>query len=80
MPMPTGMRLVKTHGPRFVPWMWAINGAFSVLGAVLSVVLAILYGASWAMMLGILIYFIALTISFTWKKKSLSDLQTTVQR
>ena len=80
MPMPTGMRFVKTHSPIFVPWMWAINCAFSVLGAVLSVVLAILYGASWALMLGILIYFIALTISFTWKKKSLSEIEITSER
>ncbi|MCA2003410.1 MAG: hypothetical protein LDL06_01425, partial [Candidatus Nitrosotenuis sp.] len=34
MPMPTGMRIVKQYKPTFVPWMWAINGAFSVLGAV----------------------------------------------
>jgi hypothetical protein len=76
MPMPTGMRLVKVHSPRYVPWMWAINGAFSVFGAVLSATIAILSGSSWAMMLGISIYFIALGISFTWKKKPLSEIQT----
>jgi len=75
MPMPTGMRLVKSHSPVYVPWMWAINGAFSVFGAVLSVTIAILVGASWALMLGIMIYFIALVISFSWKKKSISELQ-----
>jgi hypothetical protein len=79
MPMPTGMRLVKAHSPRYVPWMWAINGAFSVFGAVLSVTIAILSGSSWAMMLGISIYFIALGISFTWKKKLLSEIQTQPQ-
>jgi len=71
MPMPTGMRLVKSHGPLYVPWMWAINGAFSVFGAILSVTIAILVGASWALMLGIMFYFIALGISFSWKKKSI---------
>jgi hypothetical protein len=75
MPMPTGMRVVKAHNPKFVPWMWAINGAFSVLGSVLSVTIAILQGASYALMLGISIYFIALGISFSWKKKSLSEIQ-----
>ena len=30
MPLPTGMRLLKVHRPDFIPWMWAINGAFSV--------------------------------------------------
>jgi hypothetical protein len=70
MPMPTGMRLVKTHSPVHISWMWAISGAFSVLGSVLSVTIAILIGASWAMMLGILTYLIALGISFLWKKKN----------
>jgi hypothetical protein len=78
MPMPTGMRVVKEHSPKYVPWMWAINGAFSVLGSVLSVAIAILQGASYALMLGIVIYFVALGISFSWKKKSLSETQPSV--
>ncbi len=76
MPMPTGMRVVKSYNPLYVPWMWAINGAFSVLGSVLAVTIAILQGASYALMLGISIYFIALGISFSWKKKSISEVQT----
>jgi hypothetical protein len=76
MPMPTGMRVVKTHNPTYVPWMWAINGAFSVLGSVLSVVIAILQGASFALMLGIAVYLIALVISFSWKRKSISEIQS----
>jgi len=74
MPMPTGMRVVKVHNPKYVPWMWAINGAFSVLGSVLSVTIAILQGASYALMLGISIYFIALGISFSWRKISISEI------
>jgi cytochrome c biogenesis protein CcdA len=51
--------------------MWAINGAFSVLGAVLSVVIGILYGASYAMGMGILIYLAALGIALGWKKQTI---------
>ena len=69
MPLPTGMRLLKAHRPERIPWMWGINGAFSVLGAVLAVALGILYGSSIAMILGILVYAISLAISFAWKKK-----------
>ena len=69
MPLPTAMRLIKSHSPTHVPWMWAINGAFSVMGAVLSVVIGILFGASYAMTLGVLVYFIALGIAFSWKRK-----------
>lgn len=68
MPLPTGIRLLKTNRPEYIPWMWSINGAFSVLGAVLSVMLGIMYGSSYAMVLGILIYLIPLAMSFAWKK------------
>ena len=71
MPLPTGIRLLKSNWPEYIPWMWAINGAFSVLGAVLSVIIAIMYGSSEAMMLGISIYIVALAISFVWKKKTI---------
>jgi len=71
MPLPTAMRLIKSFTPTYVPWMWAINGAFSVLGAVLTVVIGITYGASYAMTLGVLIYFIALGIAFSWKKNTM---------
>src|ERR671922_987754 len=77
MPLPTGMRLLKVHRPEYIPWMWAVNGAFSVLGAVLAVIIGITYGSSEAMILGILIYFIALAISFfAWKKKAIVSVAT----
>ncbi len=76
MPLPTGMRLLKVHRPDYIPWMWAINGAFSVLGAVLAIALAIMYGSSLAMILGILIYLIALGISFASKKKTITQVAT----
>lgn len=69
MPMPTGIRLLKSRRQEYVSWMWAINGAFSVLGAVISVVVAIMYGSSEALMLGISIYVAALAVSFMWKQK-----------
>jgi predicted membrane-bound spermidine synthase len=76
MPFPTGIRLLKAHRPEYIPWMWAINGAFSVLGAVLAIALGIMYGSSHAMILGILIYLIALGISFASKKKTISQVAT----
>jgi hypothetical protein len=76
MPLPTGMRLLKVHRPDYIPWMWAVNGAFSVLGAVLAIALGIMYGSSLAMILGILIYLIALGISFASKKKAITQVAT----
>jgi hypothetical protein len=76
MPLPTGMRLLKVHRPDYIPWMWAINGAFSVLGAVLAIALGIMYGSSLAMVLGVLVYLIALGISFATKKKTITQVAT----
>jgi hypothetical protein len=76
MPLPTGMRLLKVHRPDHIPWMWAVNGAFSVLGAVLAIALGIMYGSSLAMVLGILIYLIAFGISFASKKKMITQVAT----
>ena len=76
MPLPTGMRLLKVHRPDFIPWMWAINGAFSVLGAVLAIALGIMYGSSFAMILGVLVYLIALGISVASKKKTITQVAT----
>lgn len=70
IPFPTGMRIVKTYFPSNVPWMWAINGAFSVLGAVLATSIGIMYGLSWSLVLGVIAYCIAFGIAATWKKKS----------
>lgn len=72
MPFPTGMRMVKTYFPTNVAWMWAINGAFSVFGAVLAASIGIMYGLSWSMALGVIAYSIAIGIAATWKKKILS--------
>lgn len=71
IPLPTGMRILKSHLANHIPWMWAINGAFSVLGAVMSVVIGIVLGASYAMILGIAIYLAAFGISLRWKKQTI---------
>jgi hypothetical protein len=46
------------------------------LGAVLAIALGIAYGSSLAMILGILIYLVALGISFASKKKTITQVAT----
>ncbi len=41
MPFPLGLAAVSRAGGGVVPWMWGINGATTVLGSVLAIVLAI---------------------------------------
>jgi uncharacterized membrane protein YgaE (UPF0421/DUF939 family) len=36
--------VVKNRAPAFVPWAWAINSTATVIGTVLAVLLAMLFG------------------------------------
>lgn len=40
MPMPTGIRHLKDTGRAIIPWAWATNGYFTVVGSALSVLVA----------------------------------------
>jgi hypothetical protein len=44
IPMPTGLRLLSSRAADMVPWAWGMNGAFSVLGATLSIFIAMNWG------------------------------------
>ncbi len=41
---PRGIRLVERTAPEFVPWAWGANSAASVIGSIVSLVLAIHFG------------------------------------
>jgi len=44
MPFPSGLRLLGQTRPALTPWAWGVNGAASVVGAVLAMVLAVSWG------------------------------------
>ena len=46
MPMPTGVRYLKASGQPVIPWAWAINGYFTVVGSALTIILAVTFGFS----------------------------------
>ena len=46
MPFPLGIRFLKQVAPNAIPWAWCANGCFSVMGAVLSALLALGIGFS----------------------------------
>lgn len=46
MPFPIGIRLVDKADSRLLPWVWAINGCFSVLSSIVSVIIAMSLGFS----------------------------------
>lgn len=60
MMFPIGLRVAgRELGPAAVPWMWAINGAASVAGSALAVVVAITAGYTWSLALGVACYGLA---------------------
>jgi MFS family permease len=66
---PAGMRLGFKHGQNLTAWLWGINGAASVLGSVLSVVLSMFVGISMSYWCGFIFYAIALYCCITLEKR-----------
>ncbi len=62
MPFPLGIRLLSEERGWMVPWVWGINGALSVVATVLSVIIAIYNGFSFALGLGALCYGLVLLL------------------
>jgi hypothetical protein len=56
VPFPLGVRLLGDSGARWIPWMYAVNGAFSVLASVLAVALAMSAGFGAPMAAGLAAY------------------------
>jgi len=51
-PFPLGVALLRSRQEALIPWVWGINGALSVLGSILTLVLAINFGYTTTMLVG----------------------------
>jgi len=56
--MPLGINVVSRQTETAIPWMWSINGTFSVLASFLSIYFSIVYGFTFVLAAGVLIYVI----------------------
>jgi hypothetical protein len=61
IPFPAGIRrLTGIEGQsQEIPWVWAVNGAASVISSVLATLLALTFGFNWVLRLGAFCYLIA---------------------
>jgi predicted membrane-bound spermidine synthase len=59
MPFPLGLSWTSKNHPAFVPWAWGINGYATVIGSVLSVVLALNFGFHAVLLIAAAIYIVA---------------------
>ncbi|MDX1919791.1 MAG: hypothetical protein SFU25_03540 [Candidatus Caenarcaniphilales bacterium] len=57
---PVGIKLASKEGSNLLPWFWGINGATSVLGSVLAVVLALSFGINFVYLSGCICYSLTL--------------------
>ena len=70
---PLGLRLLKEMGMAdYIPWMWGINGLGSVLGSALTIVVAISFGFTEALLLGAGCYFIVFLAFQGTRRKEIS--------
>lgn len=60
MAFPMGMKLASARSDYLTPWLWGINGATSVCGSVLAVVIALTSGISFSFWTGFACYVTAL--------------------
>ena len=63
-PFPGGIRWITTRiqNAPSIPWIWGVNGAASVIAAVLAALLALSFGFNWVFRLGALCYMGALLL------------------
>lgn len=63
IPFPTCIQIIKTRDlDRYIPWMYGVNGAMSILGSILAVILSMIWGFTPAFLIGIGFYFIIFII------------------
>jgi predicted membrane-bound spermidine synthase len=63
MPMPMGIRMLASSAPEIIPWAWGVNGATSVMGSVAALAIAILTGFNQALIVGSLLYLLAVLLA-----------------
>ena len=59
MPFPRGLRATGRGPLPAPPFYWGLNGVFSVVGSIATMVTSLLFGFTWAMMAGALCYVVA---------------------
>jgi spermidine synthase len=59
MAFPLGMKVASREAPELTPWLWGVNGALSVCGSVLAIVVALATTISASFWLGCVIYGVA---------------------
>ncbi|MDA8228909.1 MAG: hypothetical protein M0T74_14670 [Desulfitobacterium hafniense] len=60
MPFPSGLKMVARLQDDSIPLMWGVNGWMSVVGSILSMIVAMLLGFKWSLLIGAIFYISAM--------------------
>jgi spermidine synthase len=69
MPFPLGIRILGSRAPEVIPWGWALNAYATVVGSILSVILAITFGFRMNFLVALLVY----ALGFVFFQRSLKN-------
>jgi hypothetical protein len=67
IPFPSGLKLVQQIEPSFVPWGWGINATFTVVGTILSLILAMTFGFTEVLVAASALYIFALLAIYLFR-------------
>ncbi|WP_412757228.1 hypothetical protein [Legionella bozemanae] len=62
--LPSGMRLARYQNTKSIPWFWALNCAFSVLGSIIAMAMSMIFGYSITLILASGMYLLAWMLIF----------------
>jgi SAM-dependent methyltransferase len=66
IPFPTGLRVVAAEAPGLVPWAWGINGFFTVIGTIVALMFAMMFGFFTVLVMAGVCYLLA-WLALMWK-------------
>jgi SAM-dependent methyltransferase len=69
VPFPAGIRILGERDASLIPWAWAVNGCFSVLSPLLTIMLAMVLGFRFVLWLGAAAYLLAFLTSFSLPRR-----------
>ncbi len=68
MPFPLGILTLENQPRGAIPWAWAMNGLFTVVGGLLSVLVSLFYGFKLTFFVAICIYLLAFIVFYRLRK------------
>ncbi|MGB8318384.1 MAG: hypothetical protein WCE54_09685, partial [Ignavibacteriaceae bacterium] len=72
IPFPTGIQILKQNNlVKYIPWMYGVNGIFSVVGSVSAVILSMTYGFTPSFFIGLSLYLLIFIFLISGSKYSM---------